>query len=136
MQLTHVKLLTIFRPQFFMKWHFHYICLHYSIILCEICGPAKVKKQPFRGVPLQMLFKAFAKNFNNFSLYFPNLGVAAFREHIQYSFFVFFLFTLLAVFTNRILEHFIILSLHSVVLFYVYVYDGWAGSMSLICEPL
>ena len=65
----------------------------------------------------------FAKILNYFSLRFPNLGVAVFRKrpsvatfkviniHSLFS----FIFILLSVFTNRILEHFlfIILSLDS-----------------------
>ena len=50
-----------FSSPVFVKLHFQYICLYYSIILHEICTPAKVKKQPFRGAPSQILFKVFAK---------------------------------------------------------------------------
>ena len=46
--------------------------LYYSITLREICRPAKLKKQPFGDVPLQMLFKDFANIFNYFSLCFRN----------------------------------------------------------------
>ena len=91
-------------------------------------------KQPFRGVPSKILFNDFAKIFNYFSLHFRNLGEAVFKKHFFvtafkvvniYSLFS-FIFILLAVFTDRILEDFlfIILSLHSAVSFYVYVYDG------------
>ena len=67
-------------------------------------------------------------------MHFPNLGVAVFRKNLSvaaskainiHSLFS-FTFILLVVFTNRIFEHFlsIILSLHSVVSFHVYIYDA------------
>ena len=57
--------------------------LVYSITLHEICRPAKVKKQPFRGVPSQILLKNFAKILSYFSLHFQNLGIAVFRKPLS-----------------------------------------------------
>ena len=37
------------------------ICLYYSIALHEICRPAKVKKQPFKDVPSQILLNILLK---------------------------------------------------------------------------
>ena len=69
-----------------------------------------------------------------FSLCFPNSVIAVFRKHVSVAIFKVinihslfsFIFMLLEVFTNRNLEQFlfIILSLHSVISFYAYVYDG------------
>ena len=114
-------MLKIFCLQFFVKSHFQYICSYYSIALHEICIPAKVKEQPFRGVLSQILFKDFSKIFKLFFLTFSKFRSSCFQETCQW-----LLSKLLRILTNRILEDFLfmILSLHSVVLFYVYVYDG------------
>ena len=79
------------------------------------------------------------KFLNHFSLHVQNLGVAVFRKHLSVTAFIVidinslfsFVFIVLAVFTNRILEHFlfIILTLHSVVSFYVYVYGWWVNGL-------
>ena len=100
MQLTHAKLLKIFRVQFFVKWHFQYICLCYSITLHEIWRPAKLKEQPFRGVPSQIIFKDFAKILKLFLITFLKFRRSCFQEtslsgcfqSYYYSFFVFFHF--------------------------------------------
>ena len=51
-----------------------------SITLHEICKPAKVKKQPFRGIPSQILFKDLAKNFKLFFLTCSKLRSSCFQE--------------------------------------------------------
>ena len=113
MQWTHVKLL-------------NYFCLVYLFPLFYYftwnMQTYKVKKQPFKGAPSQVLAKDFDKIFKYFSFHFRNLGVVGFRKHFSvftniHSFS--FIFILLAVFTNCILEHFlfIILSLNDVVSF-------------------
>ena len=78
-----------------------------------------------------------------FSYIFLNLGIAVFKKHLSVAAFKVitihslfsFIFILFAFSMNHILEHFLfnILSLQSVVSFYVYVYDEWTGSMSLNC---
>ena len=132
--------------QFFLKWYFYYICLYYSITLHKICRFAKVKKQPFRGVPSQILFKNFAKIFKLLFLTFSKFRRSCFQktslsdcfQSYYYSFFVFFHFYTSCSFHESYFRtlFFIIRSLHSVVSFYVYVYDGWTGSISLICNTL
>ena len=66
-----------------MEWHFLYIYLYDAITLLEIFRASKAKKQPFRGVPSQILFKNFAEILNYFSLRFRNLGVVVFRKHLS-----------------------------------------------------
>ena len=113
---------------------FQDMCLYNSINFHGNCRPAKFKKQPFRGVLSQVLLKNFAKTLTLFFLIFLKFRSRCFQEtslsgcfqvinvHSLFS----FIFILLAVFTNRILEQFlvIIFSLHSVASFYIYVYDG------------
>ena len=93
------------------------------------------------------LHRYVSRNFLNFLIIFPyiflNLGAAVFKKHLSVAAFKVitihslfsFIFILLAFFMNYILEHFLfnILSLQSVVSFYVYVYDAWTGAMSLNC---